>query len=116
MKRFMAVPLVRQRGSSGRRGGVVPPPASRSREHQHELSGALSSSCGVSVIMRRMFPKSMAQRVKKPRAGGSTPLGASVDLQDKVQMLVDRHPGVGSDDDGRLALLDDGGPRELGPR
>src|SRR5262245_34640180 len=59
--------------------------------------------------MRRMFPKSMAQRVKKPRTE------ASVDLQDHVQVLVDRHPGVGSDHDGRLALLDDGGARELGP-
>ena len=40
----------------------------------------------------------------------------SVDLHDHVQVLVDGDARVGSGDDGRLALLDDGGAGELGAR
>src|SRR3989442_15962150 len=41
---------------------------------------------------------------------------ASVDLDDQVQVLVDGDARVGPGDDGRLALLDDGGAGELGAR
>src|SRR3989454_11639761 len=41
---------------------------------------------------------------------------ASVDLDDQVQVLVDGDARVGPGDDGRLALLDDGGAGELGSR
>src|SRR5712692_11757765 len=40
----------------------------------------------------------------------------SIDLHDQVQVLVDGDARVRSGDDGRFALLDDGGAGELGAR